>query len=306
MSGAFDPSLIAVGRRKQRAVLWSLCSNGGACLAKIVLAGLTGSTAVLAEAAHSGSDLLASTIALLAIRKAAVPADPSHPFGHEKFENVSGLAEGLVIVLVSVAVVVTSLLRFGDDAEQRGLGIAVMLVAAGLNLFVSLHIARVARETESAALDAESAHLRTDVYTSLGVAVALVGVAATGVRELDQLTAIAIALFTGSIGVRIVSGGVRALVDEAVPPEEVHAIRQVLEDAAPQGVRGFHRLRARRSGSTRHVDVHLTVDQGLSVGEAHRITDAIEAEIERRLSDADVVIHVEPDTHRPEGDSSLL
>jgi divalent metal cation (Fe/Co/Zn/Cd) transporter len=142
--------------------------------------------------------------------------------------------------------------------------------------------------------------------TSLGVAGALLAVTLTGVAELDQLTAMAIAGFTALTGLRLILGGVRVLVDEAVPEHEVAVIRAALERADPTVVRGYHRLRARRSGSIRHIDLHLMVAADTSVGRAHQITDAIEAEIERQLPDADVVIHIEPHDHRPERDATLL
>jgi cation diffusion facilitator family transporter len=293
-------------RAKTRALQISLSANGVAAVAKLALALVTGSTAVLAEVGHSASDLVASLIALLAVRKAAAPADRSHPFGHERFENVSGLAEGAVILLVSGFVIATSVLSFGRRPDHSAAGVATMLVAALMIGLVARHVARVARETRSAALTAEAAHLRTDVWTSLGVAVALALVAVTGVAAFDQIVAIGIAMFTASIGIRLISRGVRVLVDEAVPVEEVAIIREVLAGADPAVVRGYHRLRARRSGAVRHIDLHLMVDSDTSVGRAHEITDGIEAEIEDRLPDADVVIHVEPDDHRPERDSTLL
>ncbi len=275
-------------------------------MAKLALALVTGSTAVLAEVGHSASDLLASLIALVAVRKASAPADRSHPFGHERFENVSGVAEGAVILLVSGFVIATSLLSFGRSPDHSTVGVVTMLASAALIGLAARHVTRVARATRSPALSAEAAHLRTDIWTSLGVAGALALVALTGVAAFDQLVAIAIAIFTATIGVRLIARGVRVLVDEAVPVEEVEIIRDVLAGADPRVVRGYHRLRARRSGSIRHIDLHLMVDSDTSVGRAHEITDGIEAEIEDRLPDADVVIHVEPDDHRPERDSTLL
>ena len=293
-------------RAKTRALQLSLSANGVAAVAKLVLALVTGSTAVLAEVGHSASDLLASLIALIAVRKAAAPADRSHPFGHERYENVSGVAEGAVILLVSGFVIATSILSFGRRPDHSALGVVTMLASASLIALAAYHVARVARDTRSPALGAEAAHLRTDVWTSLGVAVALGLVALTGVAAFDQLVAIGIALFTAAIGIRLIARGVRVLVDEAVPVEEVDIIRDVLARADPAVVRGYHRLRARRSGPVRHIDLHLMVDSDTSVGRAHQITDGIEAEIEHRLPDADVVIHVEPDDHRPERDSTLL
>ena len=291
--------------RQKRAAAWlSVASNTGAFLLKLAAAVLTGSSAVLSEAAHSLSDLTASVIALFSVRAADRPADQSHPFGHEKIEHVSGVVEGAMILAAAAGVVVLALANFGNPVSHSGWGIAVMLGTAAVNVVVGWRVRRVGRETQSAALEADAAHLSADIVTSLGAAAALVLVSVTGIAALDALVACGIAVLVARTGLQLVVAGTRVLVDEAIPEREVAILHEVLDGT--EGIRGWHRLRARRAGAKRHIDLHLLVDPGMSVARAHAITDRIEAELEARLGGADVVIHIEPATHVPAPDEVLL
>jgi cation diffusion facilitator family transporter len=291
-------------QRKARAAWLSVLSNAAAVLLKLVVALVTGSAAVLAEAAHSASDLLASLIAAGTVRRADRPADREHPFGHQKYEHVSGIIEGALMLLASGAVVLAAVTGVAGEVVHSGLGIAVLALTATANLLVGRYVARVGRETESAALEADASHLQADVVTSVGAAVALVLVALTGVRAFDLGIAVVIAAWMASTGARLIAGGTRVLVDVTLPDAELQTIRDAIDAAGPEVV-GYHRLRARRAGAVRHVDVHVTVPPQTTVSRAHAITDDIEAAIERQLPDADVVIHVEPTTHAPEPDAEL-
>ena len=263
----------------------------------------TGSSAVLAETAHSFSDLLAAVIALLAVRAADRPADPQHPFGHQKLEHVSAVIEGLLLVIVAGFVAVMAARSFGDPIENSGIGIVVMMVSAGASFFVARRVSRVAKEAHSAALEADSAHIAADVWSSLGTAAALGIIAVTGWVEVDAIFGIAVAGGVAMTGGRLALNGVRVLVDESVSQDDLDVIRDALDEAKPAGVLSYHRLRARRSGATRHVDVHVVVDADMTVSAAHSITDQIEAMLEERLPAADVVVHVEPAGSVPEPDA---
>ncbi len=297
---------VADPRRKQRAAWLSVGANLGAMLVKLATAAVTGSSAVLAEAAHSAGDLTASVIALLSVRAADQPPDPGHPFGHEKFEHVSSVVEGALIVVGAVAVAVVAGLNIGSPVSHGSAGIVIMVGAAALNIVVARRVRTVSRETGSAALEADAAHLLADVVTSLGAALALALVAVTGISQLDALVAFVIAALVATTGIKLIVGGTRVLVDVAIPATEVEVVRSVLDGFTGDEVRGYHRLRARRAGNVRHVDLHLIVDPAMSVAAAHAITDAIEERLRDRLGGADVVIHVEPATHVEEEDARLL
>jgi cation diffusion facilitator family transporter len=298
------PIAAAASRRKRSAAWLSVIANAGAALLKLAAAVVTGSSAVLSEAAHSFADLTASVIALLSVRAGDRPPDPGHPFGHEKIEHVSGVIEGAMILVAAVGVAALAITHVGNPIDHSGWGIAVLLVAAAGNIVVGRRVRKVSRDTHSAALEADAAHLSADVLTSLGAAGALVLVSLTGVRALDTIVACLIAVLVARTGVELVISGTRVLVDVAIPEREVQIVHEVL-DATPE-IRGWHRLRARRAGATRHIDLHLLVDPSMSVARAHEITDAIETALEQRLGGADVVIHVEPATHVPAADEALL
>ena len=300
---AFPNATAGTPRAKRNAAWLSVALTGSSVGVKGLVALATGSSAILAETAHSFSDLLAAVIALLAVRAADRPPDPTHPFGHQKLEHVSAVVEGLILVVVAVVVAAQAARSFGEPVEHSGLGIAVMAVSAVAAFLVARRVARVARESHSAALEADSAHLSADVWSSAGTAAALVVVGLTGWNQVDAIFGIAIAAWVAATGGRLALNGMRVLVDETVSGDDLEAIRTALEEARPAGVLSYHRLRARRSGATRHVDVHVVVDPTMTVREAHAITDAIEQSIEDRLPAADVVVHVEPAGTEPEPDA---
>ena len=298
------PIAADTSRRKRAAAWLSVAANSGAVVLKLGAAVLTGSSAVLSEAAHSFADLTASVTALVSVRAGDRPADPGHPFGHEKIENVSGVIEGAMILVTAVGVAALAITHLGAPIVHSGWGIAVMLVTATSNVMVGRRVRKVSRDTHSAALEANAAHLSADVMTSLGAAAALTLVALTGVPELDAIAACVIAVLVARTGLELVVKGTRVLVDEAISAREVAIVHEVL--AGTTEIRGWHRLRARRAGATRHIDLHLLVDPSMSVAGAHEITDAIEAALELRLGGADVVIHIEPATLVPAPDEALL
>ena len=162
------PIAAETSRRKRSAAWLSVAANFGAAVLKLGAAVLTGSSAVLSEAAHSFADLTASVIALVSVRAADRPADPGHPFGHEKIEHVSGVIEGAMILVAAVAVSVLAITHLGNPIEHSGWGIAVLLVTAGVNLVVGRRVRKVCRDTHSAALEADAAHLSADVLTLAG------------------------------------------------------------------------------------------------------------------------------------------
>jgi cation diffusion facilitator family transporter len=285
---------------KTRAAGVSIVSNAVLIVLKIVAGVLTGSIAILTEAVHSGIDMVASLVAFFSVRKADEPADEDHPYGHEKVENLAAAIEGMLILVGAGIIVYESVHRLvsGGEVERLGFGIAVVAFSAVANLAVSTHLYRQARLTDSPALAGDAAHLRTDAFTSIGVVVGLVLVQITGEDWLDPVVALAVALAIVLAGVRILTRSSRVLVDEALPPEELQAVRRVIEEQSPEEVTGFHKLRARRAGSRRYVDLHLQFRDGTSLQRAHEISHQLQGEIRGRLRGADVLIHLEPERVR--------
>ncbi len=281
---------------KSGAATLSVISNSVLIALKIAAGAITGSIAILTEAAHSAIDLMASVIALVSVRKADEPADEDHPYGHEKVENLASAIEGMLIVVGAGIIIfeATRRLVVGSSIELPGVGIAVIAFSALANTGVSRYIYRRARETDSPALAGDAAHLRTDSLTSLGVLVGLVLVAVTGLSVFDPIAALLVAAAIVISGIQILTRSSRVLVDEAPPAEELDRIEETIEEVAPPEMIGWHKLRARQAGSRRHVDLHVQFEAGTTLERAHELAHELRGAIEIAVPGADVLIHVEP------------
>ncbi|MFH0921575.1 MAG: cation diffusion facilitator family transporter [Fibrobacterota bacterium] len=292
-----------INRRKTSVALLSIISN--ACLVglKLLIGLFIGSVSVMSEAIHSGVDLLAAIIAYFSVRESAKPADKDHPFGHGKVENMSGTIEALLIFMAAVWIIYESvhkLLYPPKDLATPGLGVAVMLLSCIVNIFVSGRLFKVGTETDSMALKADAWHLRTDVYTSLGVmaGLALIWGLETlfpwmNVEWLDPVAAIGVALLIFKAAYTLTKQSSRDLLDVSLPDEEEALIRHHIREFAPT-VRGFHRLRTRKAGAQRYVEFHMLVDGRMTVDESHRITDLLRDAIREHYPRTIVTIHIEP------------
>lgn len=280
--------------RKQRAALVSVGSNTTLVLAKVVVGVLSGSVSVLSEAIHSANDLLAALIAWWSVRYSDRPPDEDHPYGHGKIESISGAFEAGLIILAAVWIVVEAVRKLitRQDVDHLGLCAAVMLVSGIINIIVSRYLYRVAKTTDSLALSADAAHLSADVYTSFGVAVGLTFVWWTGWHILDPIVAILVALFILRIGWNLVRDAGSHLLDERLPQNEIDEISRILN--AESRIASWHELRTRKSGSQRHIDVHIAVAHTMTFLDAHTVADDLEKQIAMRLQPAHVVIHVDP------------
>ena len=277
--GAIGP--VTHAPRKTRVAAVSIVSNSILIVLKVVAGVATGSIAILTEAAHSAIDLVASVIAYFSVRKADEPADESHMYGHAKVENMAAAIEGMLILAGAAVIVYESARRLVEGAEihSLGLGIAVIAVSAVTNAAVSTYLYAQARRTDSPALEGDAAHLRTDALTSSGVLLGLVLVETTGIAELDAATALVVAGGIVFAGVRILDRSSRVLVDEALPDPELEEIRAAIADHDAPEVTGFHKLRARRAGSHRYIDLHVQFTAGTTLERAHALSHELQQEI---------------------------
>jgi cation diffusion facilitator family transporter len=282
-------------RTKSGAAFVSVISNTLLVLTKGIVGLVTGSISILAESIHSAVDLVASVIAYFAVRMAEQPPDEAHTYGHGKFENISGAIEALLILIAAVYIgyeAISRILR-ESSVEQLGAGIGIMLISCIVNFFVSRFLFHVAKKTDSIALEADAHHLRLDVYTSLGVFVGLLIVYFTGVVVLDRLLGLAIALWICWIGIQLIRKAVGPLLDLQLPASEVERIANII-DSEPNVI-GFHKLRTRKSGNERHIDVHLVVPKQMSLAEAHKVAENVEDKIRTELDNVSILTHVEPE-----------
>ena len=282
---------------KQKAAVLSIFSNTTLIIFKVIAGILMGSVSVISEAIHSSIDLLASFIAFFSIKKASKAEDDEHPFGHGKYENVSGFVEALLILLAAALIVYEAISRMfeGRVVENVGAGIFVMLLAAVVNFVISMILLKAAKRTDSIALETDAMHLLTDVYTSLGVFVGLVLLKITKIPIIDPITAILVAVLIVKTSIDLIKKSLNDLVDSKLPDEDIAKILKVL-DSHPQITR-YHSLRTRRSGPTREIDVQVHVDENTSLVDAHRLCDCIEEEIKNIFpGESYVMIHPEPET----------
>jgi cation diffusion facilitator family transporter len=283
---------------KSRAAALSIASNSALIALKLAAGAITGSIAIITEAIHSLIDLVASVIAFVSVRKADEPADEEHPYGHEKVENLAAAIEG-ILILVGAAVIVfeaTRRLVVGSEVESLGVGIAVMGFSVLANLFVSGYLYRQARKTDSPALEGDAAHLRTDAMTSAGVLLGLGVVEITGINAFDSITALIVAVAIVWAGLTLVRRSSGVLIDEALPEKEMDRIEAAIATARTEEVAGYHKLRARRAGSRRHIDFHVQYHHGTSLERAHELAHEMRDSIEAEIPQAEVLIHVEPET----------
>jgi cation diffusion facilitator family transporter len=281
----------------------SIAYNATLIALKVAAAIITGSVAILSEALNSTIDLVASMIAFVAVRRADEPADVEHPYGHEKVENVAASIEGVLIIGGAAFIIIESIGRLVDgntEVESLGFGIAVIAFSTLSASAVSLFLRRQAGKHDSPALQGDAAHLGADAFTSAGVLIALALVQLTGAEQLDAAVAIAFSGFIIFTGLNIIRRAAGILVDEAPPPEEMDRIEAAIARARadePEVV-GYHKLRARTTGRRRYIELHVQFRSGTSLERAHGLAHELRNAIEADLGDAEVLIHVEPESSR--------
>ena len=282
---------------KLKAAYISVVSNTILTLSKIGI-GISGkSMAVISEGLHSGIDLLASVIAAFAIKKALIPPDKDHQYGHAKYENISGVVEALLITIAGGIIVyeaVHKLIKGSTELHYLDWGIYIMIISVIANIIVSSYLFKVGRKTDSMALMADGWHLRTDVYTSLGVLAGLIVIKYTGLVWLDSVVAILVALWIIWVSFKLLMEAGGGLTDKALPPEEEELIKSIILEHYKFFVE-FHKLRTRKAGNERHIDLHLVIKPDTTTEKAHNLCDHLEKEINRKLPNCKILIHVEPE-----------
>jgi len=281
--------------RKTDAARLSIYSNSFLIISKFAVGFITGSVSILSEAIHSTMDLAAAIIAFFSVTISGRPPDQTHPYGHEKAENVSGVVEAVLIFVASLLIISESIRKIIKHAPVAaiGIGFAVMLVSAIVNFFVSIRLYRIANEEHSIALEVDALHHKVDVYTSLGVAIGLFLIWITKLTILDPIIAICIALFILYEATTMMIRAFQPLMDAKLSDEEIATIRRVMDTHNSVFV-DFHDLRTRRAGETKHIDLHLTIPQKMTVKEFHDFSDHLENDLKKALQNTKVLIHAEP------------
>lgn len=290
-----------INTSKLKVVRLSITSNSVLVVFKLIVGVAIGSVSVLSEAIHSGIDLVAALIAYFAVRSSAQPADKDHHYGHGKFENISGFVEAILIFLAAAWIIFEAVdkLIHPRSIDLIGWGILVMGLSSFVNMAVSHMLFKVGNETDSIAIKADAWHLRTDVYTSMGVMIGLgliwlIELVWVGhhVHWIDPLAAIIVALMIVKAAYDLTVQSLGDLLDESLPKDDNARIGELIRKQAE--VISFKNLRTRKAGHTKFIEFDILLNAEMSVEKAHQLTDYIIEDIEKVLKNSKVVIHIEP------------
>jgi cation diffusion facilitator family transporter len=288
-------------REKQTAALNSLLTAVALAGMKAVVGLMTGSLGLLAEAAHSGLDLVAAIMTYLAVRISGKPPDTDHLYGHGKVENLSAFFETLILLATCAWIVreaIGRLLHHHSLVEATVWSFAVMIISMGANAVRSRSLGRTARKYNSQALEADALHFQTDIWSSAVVIAGLVAVKIADafpsvgwLRGGDAVAALGVSALIVLVSVRLGRRTIDALLDSAPAGMEQ---RIAVAAEGVEGVHNCHNVRIRASGPRMFVDLHVLVDGGQTLAQAHDLTVRIEAAIQEIAPQADITVHPEP------------
>ena len=281
-------------KEKERIIILSIASNTLLVLIKLIIGLASGLVSIVAEALHSANDLLASIIAYFGVKKSLEPPDEDHQYGHGKWEVITGTIENILILLIAVYIVYEGVDKLLHKTEPKNVefGIVVMIISGVVNIFISRYLIRKGREMRSIGIEVDGEHLRADVITSIGVAVALILLKLTNWSWLDPAAALFVGIWVLFIFFELMGKLIRQMTDTSLAKEELVKIEEIVK-SIPE-IKFYHKIRTRQSGSTIFVDMHIKVDPALSVARGHDITRDIESRLRDLFKDVNVLVHVEP------------
>ena len=267
----------------------------GLIIFKGAVSWLTGSLSVLAQTADSLLDLLSGIVTLIAIRESEKQADEEHPYGHGKVDDIAGVSQGILIAVAGGLIIYSSIQRIisGTAMKLAEAGIAVMLVSIVASIILSRHLTKVARNSNSAAIEASANNISADVYSALAVMIGLTVVRLTGLGIIDPIIAIAVAGYILKIGYDTIRKPFLKLIDTRVSTSEEKIIKECIMRHSQQVV-GFHSLRTRQAGDQYYIDLHIVMHNEISLEYSHKVCDQIEDEIRDELPNSNITIHTEP------------
>ncbi len=282
---------------KKLAAKLSVVSNAALIILKLIAGFISGSISIISEAVHSCSDLLASVITLFSVHKSEQPADFDHQFGHGKYEDLSGLIEGILIILAALYIlyeVLKKITGVSEPISDSGLGMIVMFISVVANVLVSVYLMKVAKNTDSIALYADAEHLNTDIYSSLTVFLGLVCIHYTGIHAIDPILAVIVAVIIIHTGYKICKEAVNNLLDGSLPEKNIKEIKSIIEKYNEHGICGIKEIKTRKAGKNKEINITLLLEGERTIKYAHDLCDELEKDIEQNLGNTEVTIHVEP------------
>jgi cation diffusion facilitator family transporter len=280
---------------KIRAATFSVTGAFSLAVIKLFIAISSGSMAVMASAVDSLLDILMSGVNFMAIRQAEQPPDECHPFGHGKFETLATLFQAIVITVSGGWIIyeATQRLAEGQGPQNVDQGIGILAFSAVVSWFIASYLLKVAKQTDSTALEADALHFRMDIYSNLGLMAGLLLIRWLDIFWLDSALSILVASYILHEALQLIKRSLKDVLDQELPSDIQQQVHDLISNYdAP--LSGYHGLRTRRAGSLKIMDFHLEVCKEMTVAEAHNIADGLEKKIEKSIPGADVIIHIEP------------
>lgn len=255
----------------------------------------TGSLAVLSSAFDSLLDIASSTINFFAVRLAEQPPDEKHPYGHSKFEPLAAQIQSFLILFSGLYILYRAYhnITEGTVLRETGANIWVMVFSIAVTAVLVVFLKYVAKREKSSVIEADCLHYQIDLLTGGGILFALIIIKITGIFLIDAIVSAVIAVYIIFSALKLNFSVTRELLDEVLPAEEMEVIEEVLK-RHDQEIVEVHKLRTRKAGDKRFVDMHLVLWQELSLKTANDLRRDIENRIKKRLNDADVNIYIEP------------
>ena len=290
-----------INQKKKLVASLSIISNIILTVLKIVAGIFSGSLSIISEAIHSCSDFAASILTFFSVLKSSKPADDDHPYGHGKYEDMAGFIEGILIILASLFIIyeaVKKIIHIQNVEMENTLGIIVMSIAVVMNFIVSSLLFKVAKESNSISLYADGEHLRTDIFSSLGVLIGLVLIKVTGYAVLDPIIALLVAAIIYRTGYSISKRAIKRLLDYSLPDDDIDKIKAVTDKFSDSVKLKENSIKARQVGPSTDIDLILQFPNSTTICECHKICDEIEKQIKEIFINSSISIHAEPDCYK--------
>ena len=280
--------------KRIKKVLWIIMfANVAVAVAKIIMGNIISSSSMIADGFHSITDGSSNIIGIIGIGVAAKPIDDDHPYGHRKFETLTGLFIVGMLVFLGFKIITDSVIKLMNPVrpEVTMESLIVMIITLFINVLVTKYEHRKGVELNSTILISDSMHTRSDIYVTIGVITTLIAVKLGAPPIVDGIASLIVAIFIFQAAYEIFKGASSILVDsKAVDTGDIEKI-VICQD----GVKGVHKIRSRGTIDDMHIDMHILADSKLSLEDAHRLTHEIQDSLRKELNDnADVIVHLEP------------
>lgn len=280
-------------KKVKQVLLIILFANLGVALLKIIIGNSIKSASMTADGFHSISDGTSNIVGLIGIALASKPIDKEHPYGHNKFEVISGLFIGGMLLFLGFKIIIDAVTRFKNPVTPTitMVSLIVLIVTLLINILVCTYEYRIGKKLNSYILVSDSLHTKSDIFVSIGVLMTLVGVKLGLPAIIDSIASLVVAGFILHASYEVFKSTIDVLVDTAIIDED--DIREVLKEF--KTIKSVHKIRSRGSESNVHIDMHIMVDPNLTVEDSHVLNHDIEDLIQVKINrSAQVIVHTEP------------